>query len=162
MQADCAFIEFAGIDDAMNGIGRIDGARLRDVHLDRVGGFELGAPALQVLVNEMEIFHVQAADGDGHPAILVAMIMYGTSLPDFPANGHQFVQRRPVDEIARVVLAVPVQVGPERIGADGCVLKQAADWFGRAEGGFGELAETFDQGLNGDGLNYGGHGAFRR
>jgi hypothetical protein len=39
----------------VHGIGRIHGARLRDVHLDRIRGLEPAASTLQVLVNEMKV-----------------------------------------------------------------------------------------------------------
>ena len=119
-------------------------------------------PPSQILMNQMKILHLQAPDGNRHPAILVAMIVHRTRLPDLPANGHQFVKRSAVDEIAGVVLPVPVQVRSERIGADGRVLQKAPHWLGRAEGRLGQLPQSFDECLNGNRFYCGGHCGLRR
>jgi hypothetical protein len=157
VQADGALVEFARIHHAMNGIGWVDGAGMRDIHLDRVGGFEPAGSTIQVLMNEMKIFHVQTADGNGHPAILVAMIVHRTGLADLPANGHQFVKRSPVDEIASVVLPVPVQVRSERVSADGSVLQKTAYRLGWPEGGLGQLAQAVNESLDGNRFYSGRH-----
>ena len=60
----------------MHGIGGIDGAGMSDIHLDGVGGFEAATAPLQILMNQMKVLHLQAPDGDRHPAILVAMIVH--------------------------------------------------------------------------------------
>jgi hypothetical protein len=148
VQADGALVELARIDHAMHGISGVDGAGVSDIHFDGVGGFEAGPALLQILMNQMKVFHLQAADGDSHPAILVAMVVHGAGLADFPANGHQFVKWRAVDEVASVVLAVPVEVGRERVGADRSVLEKAADGFGWTEGGLGQLPQCFEELLN--------------
>jgi hypothetical protein len=157
VEADGAMVEFARIHHAMNRIGRVDGAGMRDIHLNRVGGFEPAGSTVQILMDEVKVFHVQAADGNGHPAILVAMIVHRTGLPDLPANSHQFVKRSPVDEIPGVVLPVPVQVGSERVSADRSVLQKTAYWLSRHEGRLGQLAKAINESLDGNRLYSGGH-----
>jgi hypothetical protein len=155
VQADRALIEFTRIHDAMDGIGGIDGTRMKDIDLDGVGGFEAAMTTLQILMNQMKVFYLKAADGGGHPAILVAMVVHGTGLADFPANGHQFIEWRAVNEVAGVVLTVPIEIGCERVGADGSVLEKAANGFGGAEGGFGHLTQAFDKCSDGNSFNGG-------
>jgi len=86
VQTDCPLIEFAGIENAVDGLQRIHGAGLSWIHLNRVGGLELAGPLFQALRNDAIILDQQFSDGDRHPAILVAMIVYGAGLADFPAN----------------------------------------------------------------------------
>src|SRR6266496_3633733 len=100
-------IEFPGIDHAMNGIRGIDSAGMRDVHFNRVERLQPASANRQVLPYEMEVFYVETADGNRHPAILIAMVVHRTRMSHFPADGHQFVNRRAFDQIARVVLAIP-------------------------------------------------------
>lgn len=157
VQADRALVKFATIHHAMNGIGGIDCAGLRDIHLDGVGGLKAATALLQILVNQMKIFHLQAPDGDGHPAVLIAMIMHRAGLADLPANGHQFVERGAVDEIASVVPAVPVEIGRERVGADGSSLEKATHGFDAVEGGLRELPQALDELLNGYRFRGGDH-----
>jgi hypothetical protein len=76
MQADGAFAKLFRIDDAVNGVSGIYGAGMRWIHFDGVGGSELTSPVIDVLRDEMKIFDHEAADGDCHPAILVAMIVH--------------------------------------------------------------------------------------
>ncbi len=58
-------------------------------------------------MENVKIFHQQAADGDGHPAVLVAVVVNRTGLTDLPANGHQFVETGLVDQVASVMLRDP-------------------------------------------------------
>ena len=61
MQADGALVELAGIDNAVDGIGRVHGAGMRDVHLDGIERFQLAAAAGQILMNQTKILHLQPA-----------------------------------------------------------------------------------------------------
>ena len=76
VQADRPLIEFAGIENAVDGLERIHGTGLSRIHLNRVGGGELAGAFLQALGDNTIILNQQFSDGDGHPAILVAMIVY--------------------------------------------------------------------------------------
>jgi hypothetical protein len=149
VDADGTLVEVAGIEDAVDGLLRIDGARLRDIHLDSFGGLDGGFPEGEVLMEDVKIFDEQAANGDGHPAILVAVVVHGTGLADFPADGDEFVERSFIDQIAGVVLAVPGEVGSERVGVERCVAKEFAELPGFIEGGSGEVAELGDEILDG-------------
>ena len=76
MKADGALPEVPGIHHAVYGICRIDRAGMSLVHLERVERFELAAAGLEILADEMEVLHQQAAHGNGHPAVLVAVIVH--------------------------------------------------------------------------------------
>jgi hypothetical protein len=76
VQADCPLIEFAGIENAVHRLERIHRTWLSWIHLDRVGGGELAGALLKTLGDDAIILDQKFADGDGHPAILVAMIVY--------------------------------------------------------------------------------------
>jgi len=86
VQADCPLIEFAGIENAVDGLERINGTGLRWIHLYGVGRRKLAGALLQTLRDDTIILNQQFSDRDCHPAILVAMIMYGTGLAYFPAD----------------------------------------------------------------------------
>src|SRR5579862_1105877 len=55
--------------------------------------------------------HLNFSDGRRHPTFLVAMIVDGTLLPHFPADGNQLKDRRLVDQVSRVMLIAIVEVG---------------------------------------------------
>lgn len=158
VQTDGALVEFAGIEDAMHGLGGIDGAGLGGIHLDGFGGLDDAFSRGNVLLDDVEILDQQTADGDGHPAILIAVVVDGAGLADLPADGEQFVERSFIDEIASVVLAVPEEIGSERIGIERIRLEELAELFGAIEGGRGEFAEFGDEVLDGDLIGGGGHG----
>src|SRR5579864_2035131 len=107
VKADRALVECARIHHPMYRVCRVHRARIREIHLNGFGRLQPALTALQILLHEMKILHLQTAKGDSHPAILVAMIVYRTGLADFPADGHQLVKRSPVDQVSRVVLPVP-------------------------------------------------------
>jgi hypothetical protein len=59
----------------------------------------------------MEVFDSKLSDRSRHPAILIAMVMYGTALSYLPTDGHKLVEIGLIDQIAGVMLAVPGQEG---------------------------------------------------
>src|SRR5580692_1707079 len=158
MQAYRALPEFAGVDDSMDRIAGIDRAGMSDIHFYCIQRLEARTALCNVLMHEVKVLDLQAAYGDSHPAILIAMIVDRTHLPDLPADGHQFVERRAIDEVARVVLAVPGQVGRERVGVDRSLLQKAADGFGDRESRLRHLPQAFDKFCDGNGLHGGKHG----
>src|SRR5580692_3605998 len=109
-------------------------------------------------MNHMEILYQQAADGDSHPAVLVAVVVDRASLADLPTDGDQFVERIFVDQVAGVVLAIPGQIGGQRVGAERGVLEESAELLGFVERGLGELAELGYEILDWDLVYCGGHG----
>jgi hypothetical protein len=148
VNADGALVEFSRIENAMHGLERIDGAGMRDVHLDDFGGLDGAFAAGNILMDNVEILHQQTAGGDGHPAILVAVVVDGAGLADLPTDGHQFVKRSFVDEVAGVVLAIPDEIGSEGIGIQRCVLQELADSLGLIKSRFRKLAQLGDEILN--------------
>jgi hypothetical protein len=158
VEADGALVESARVEDAVNGSERVDGAGVLDIHFDSFRGFDAARAGDEILVDDGEIFYLQASDGDGHPAVLVFVVVDGADLADFPADGQEFIERSFVDQIAGVVLAVPGEVGSEGVGVYGRVLKKGAQLLGFGEGALGELAELGYEVLDGDGFYGGGHG----
>lgn len=110
MEADRSLIKFAGIENAVDGLERINGTGLNRIHFHRVCGRKLAGALFQALRDNAIILDQQFSDGDCHPAILVAMVVYGTGLADFPADCYQFVERSFVDQVPSVVLAIPGQI----------------------------------------------------
>ena len=60
MQADGALTKFLRVDDAVHWISRIDGARMRGVHLDGVRGNQLRFAVIEVLSDKMKILYQQS------------------------------------------------------------------------------------------------------
>ena len=85
------------------------------------------------------------------------MVVDGTGLADFPADRQEFVERGFVDQVAGVVLAVPGEVGGERIGIDGGVLEEFFELLGMVESGLRKAAELGDEIMDWNGLYGGGH-----
>jgi hypothetical protein len=50
-------IEFAGIEDAVDGFEGIDGARVRCIHLNDFGGLDGAFAESDVLLHHMKVFH---------------------------------------------------------------------------------------------------------
>jgi hypothetical protein len=87
VEADGALIEFTGIQDAVDGSQGVDGAGVRHIHLHDVGGLDGGFAVGEILMHDVKILYLQAADGNGHPAVLVAVVVDGADLAYFPADG---------------------------------------------------------------------------
>jgi hypothetical protein len=66
--------------------------------------------ALCVAFLDAKILYAQPADGRGHPAILVTMIVNAAALADLPANGHALEDAVLENQVARVV-----SLGEEKI-----------------------------------------------
>ena len=90
VKADGALAELAGIEHPVHGFERIDGAGLKRVDLDDIGGAEIAGSGLDVLTENFVVFHPKTADGRGHPAILVAMIVNAAQLANIPADCEHF------------------------------------------------------------------------
>src|SRR4051794_4145053 len=157
VQTDRTLVKFTGIHYAVYGIGRVHSTGMGDVHFHRVQRRKLAMAICKILMDEMEVFYLQAADGNGHPAVLVTMVVYGTGLSNFPADGHEFVERSAVDEVARVVLAVPIQVRSERLRVDRHFLEKFAERLGGKESGIRKRTQLLDEFLNRNGFDRGDH-----
>jgi hypothetical protein len=155
MQADGALSEMFRIHDTMHRIGGINGARTSRIHFDCVRRCEFTSPVVHILRDKMKILHQQTAARHQHPTILIAMIVHRADLPDFPTNGNQLVQRRLVNQIAGVVLAVPADVGGQSPRCHRRLFKEGKNFTCVIEGGLGELVQLGDELLNGK-LPWGG------
>jgi len=63
VEANGALIEFAGIQDAVDGLQGIDGARMRGIHLKGFRGPDCRFAGGDVLMNHAKILDQQTADG---------------------------------------------------------------------------------------------------
>jgi len=107
---------------------------------------------------------VKAADGSGHPTVLIAMIVDAAVLADVPAESHTFKQSVPKDEIASVIAFREKNIASKRFGTDGTlddvVLDSAEIEVFRRDGS--EAGDPVgDVGLPGDG-DVLGHGGLRK
>ena len=116
VQTDGTLVEFLWIDDAMYGISWVDRTRMCNVHLHGVERCKLAVTGEEILMYKVEVFDLEPAKWDRHPAVLVAMVVNGANLTHFPANGHQFIERRAIDQIARIVLPIPGEIRCEGLG----------------------------------------------
>ena len=105
----------------------------------------LQVPCVEVLRNRAVVLDPQAPDRDRHPAILLAVVVHRTRLADLPADGNQFVERRLVNQVAGVVLAVPGQVGRQGVGRNRSALQKTDDLVDPAEGRLGKLSQLRDK-----------------
>jgi len=121
VNADGALIVFGKIEDLVDGFEGIDVDGIRGIHFIDVGGDEFAGAGViggGVAVFDAEILDLEAADGGGHPAILVAMIVDAGELADFPADGHTFEEIVLEDEIACVTALGEKRIFFEGVGAD--------------------------------------------
>ena len=143
MDADGALIEFRQVQDLMNGFEGIDVHGMSAIHLIDFRGNDLAGTAGGVFLFDAKILDFQAADGSGHPAILVAMIVDAAVLADFPADGHALEKIVFEDEIPGVVALGEEAIFFEALGADGVVEDIVLDVFER-EIALGDGGEGFD------------------
>ena len=148
VEADGPIVELARVEYAMHGVGGIDGAGIGRVHLFDIFRLEIADAGGQILMDGVKIFNLQAAYGDGHPAVLVAVVMHGAGLADLPADGEQLIDRSFIDQVAGVVLAIPGEIGSEGFGMDRSVLQECAKLLNLVEGRIGQFAEFGDEGVD--------------
>jgi hypothetical protein len=111
-------------------------------------GNDFAGTAGGVFFFDAKILDFQAADGSGHPAILIAMIVNAAVLPDFPADGHALEEIILEDEIARVIAFGEEAILVERFGTDGVLDDIVLDIFERkvALGDSGEALDPIGDG----------------
>ena len=143
VDADGALIEFRQIQDLMDGFERIDVDGVRAVHFVDFGGDDFAGAAARVFFVDAEILDFQAADGSGHPAVLIAMIVNATVLADFPADGHALEEIIFENEIAGVVAFGEKEIFFDGFGADGVADDVVLHIFER-EVALGDRGEAFD------------------
>jgi hypothetical protein len=121
VDADGALIIFGEVEDLVDGFEWIDVDGIGGVHFVDVGGNEFagtGVVGHGVAVFNAEILDFEAADGGGHPAVLIAMIVDAAKLADLPADGHTLEKIVFEDEVAGVTAFGEIEIFFERFGAD--------------------------------------------
>ena len=83
-------IEFWEIQDLVDWFFRADYARVRSVHVVTIGGDKFAGVLRAVALVYAEILYAQLADGHGHPAILIFVIVDAAYLAGFPTDGDYF------------------------------------------------------------------------
>jgi hypothetical protein len=143
MDTHGALIEFGEIQDLVDGLQGIDVGGMGSVHLVDFRGSDLTSAVGGVFLFDAKILDFQAADGSGHPAVLVAVIVDAAVLADFPADGHALEDCVFENEIAGVIAFGKEEVFFECFGADGVVEDVVLDGF-ESEVAFGDYGEAFD------------------
>src|SRR5260370_19736676 len=115
VDADGALVEFCEIQNLMDGLERIDISRMGGVHFVDVGRNDATGAMRDIALVNAEILDLQPADGSGHPAILIAMVVNAAGLADLPADGHALEDFVLEDEIAGVVALRKIAVFFERL-----------------------------------------------
>ena len=146
VNADGALIVFGEIENLMDGFERVDVHGIRGIHFIDVCGDEstgAGVTGGGMAVFDAEILYLETADGRGHPAVLIAMIVDAGELADFPADGHTFEKIVFENEVAGVAALGEKNIFFERVGADVTLDDEILDVFeGEILGGDG--GEIFD------------------
>ena len=156
VDADGALIVFGEVENLMDGFEGIDVDGICGIHFVDVGGGEsTGAEVVGggVAIFDAEILDLEAADGGGHPAILIAMIVDAGELADFPADGHTFEEIVFENEIAGVAALGEKNIFFERVGADVILDDEGLDIFEREilGGDGGEILDPVGDGELGGG-----------
>ena len=113
------------------------------VHFVDFCGNDFAGAAGCVFLFDAEILDFQAADGSGHPTVLVAMIVDAAVLADFPADGHTLKEIVFENEIAGVIPFREEEIFFQRLGFDGVLDDVVLDGF-ESEGALGDGREAFD------------------
>ena len=146
MNADGALIVFGEIQNLVDRLERIDVTGIGGVHLINVGRLKptgAGVIGKSVAVFNAEILDFESADGGGHPAVLIAMIVNAGELADFPTNSHAFEKIVLKDEIASVAALGKIEISVERFRANVILDDEILHIFEREIPG-GDSGEIFD------------------
>jgi len=103
VDAYCALVKFRQVQNLVNGFEGVYVDGMDAVHFVDLRGNDFAGAAGGVLFLDAKILDFQAADGSGHPAILIAMIVDAAVLADFPTDGHALEEIVLEDEIAGVI-----------------------------------------------------------
>ena len=132
VNADGALIVFGEIENLVDRFEGIDVDGIGGIHFIDVGGDEstgAGVVGGSVAVFYAEILDFEAADGGGHPAILVAMIVDAGELADFPADGHAFEKIVFENKIAGIAALGEENIFVEGVWADMILNDEILDVF---------------------------------
>jgi hypothetical protein len=143
VDADGALLEFGKIQNLMDRLEGIYVNGMGAVHLVDFRGNDFTSAAGGVFFVDAEILDFQAADGRGHPAVLVAMIVNAAVLADFPADGHTLEEIVFENKIASVIALGKEEIFFERLGTDSVLDDVVLDVLER-EIALGDSGEAFD------------------
>jgi hypothetical protein len=127
----------------MDGFERVYVDGMRAVHFVDFRGNDFAGAAACVFFFDAKILNLQAADGSGHPTVLIAMIVDAAVLADFPADGHALEEIVFENKIAGVVAFGEEEILVERLGLDG-VLDYVVLHIFESEVALGDGGETLD------------------
>src|ERR1700722_1069671 len=113
------------------------------VHFIDFGGNDFAGAAGGVFFFDAEILDSQAADGRGHPTVLIAMVVDAAVLSDFPADRHTLEEIVFENEIASVIPFGEEAVLVEGLRMDGVVNDVVLDIFERKVA-LGDSGEALD------------------
>ncbi len=113
------------------------------VHLVDFRWNDFACATARVFFVDAEVLDFQAADGRGHPAVLIAMIVDTAVLADFPADGHALEEIVLENEIARVIPFREKKIFFQRLGFDGMLDDVVLDVLER-EVALGDGCKSFD------------------
>jgi hypothetical protein len=125
--------------------------RLEWIYVDGMGavhfvdfcGDDFAGAAGGIFFVDAEILDFQAADGRGHPTVLVAMIVDAAVLADLPADGHALEELVSENEIARVIPLREKKILFQRLGFHGVLDDVVLNGF-ESEVAFANGGEAFD------------------
>lgn len=143
VDADGALVEIGQVQNLMDGLEGIYVDRMCGIHFVDFGGNDFASAAAGVFFIHTEILDLQPANGRGHPAVLIAMIVDAAVLANFPADGHALEKIVLENEIARVISFGEKAILVERFGADGMLNDVVLDSF-ESEVALGNGGEVFD------------------
>ena len=87
VHADGALVEFRQVHDFVYRFDRIHIGGMRGVEIVGIRGNNFARAVNGVAAVHAIILNAEPADGRGHPAILIAVIVDAAELADFPADG---------------------------------------------------------------------------
>ena len=143
VNADGALIKFGQVQDLVDGLEGIYVDGMRAVHFVDFRGNDFAGAAGGIFFVDAKILDFQAADGGGHPAVLIAMIVDAALLADFPADRHTLEETIFENEIAGVIPFREEEIFVERLGTDSVLDDVVLDRF-ESEGALGDSDEAFD------------------
>src|SRR5690348_15097643 len=132
----------------MHRLPRIDRHRIRHIHFQRVSRLDLAGASVDILLQHAIVLHHQRANWCRHPAILITMIVNGAGLPNLPADRHQFIEAALIDQVPRVMLAVPDEVWSQALWRNRMFAQKALHHIDMLEAGRRQLAEFGGEVLN--------------
>jgi hypothetical protein len=143
VDADGALIKFGQVQNLVDGLEGIYVDGMRAVHFVDFRGNDFAGAAGGIFFVDAEILDFQAADGGGHPTILIAMIVDAAVLPNFPTDSHALEEIVFENQVAGVIAFGEKEIFFERLGTDGVLDDVVLDRF-ESEGALRERDEAFD------------------